>query len=74
MRLHVSGLGLDCDEEWLAKILGEYGNLRSLNLARDKTKNTCRGHAFCEFETELETQNCINGLNNRVIGSTGYII
>lgn len=69
MRLFVSGLSPDTDDEWLKRVLGEYGNLRSLTVAREKGRPTCKGFAYCEFDTELEMTNCINGLNNKVVGS-----
>ncbi|CAD8062901.1 unnamed protein product [Paramecium primaurelia] len=66
-KLFVCGLAPDTDNDALANILSEYGSLKSLNVVRD-IKNVCKGFAFCEFETDLETQNCVNGLNNKVIG------
>lgn len=52
--MFVCGLAPDTDNDALARILGEYGNLKFLNVVRD-CNHVCKGFAFCEFETDLET-------------------
>lgn len=38
----------------MSKILGEFGNLKSLYIVREKERNLAK-YAFCEFETEAES-------------------
>lgn len=69
LKVYVGGLGPEIDEEYLIRILSEYGSLKSLHIVRERLTNVSKGYAFCEFESEQEIQNCIAGLNNKVVGN-----
>ncbi|HEU4469938.1 MAG TPA: RNA-binding protein [Flavisolibacter sp.] len=64
MNLHISNLSLDVLEYDLQRLFAPFGEIRSVDLVRDKLNNRSRGRAFIDMPVEkegLKAQAALNG-------------
>lgn len=67
MNIYVGNLSYKVDEEDLTGIFGEYGDVSSVKLIKDKFTGSSKGFGFIEMANAEEGQNAIAELNNAEI-------
>lgn len=67
MNIYVGNLSFDATEHDLEQAFGEYGDLRSVNIIKDRDTGRSRGFAFVEFRDGQHGQEAIEGLNLKEI-------
>jgi len=63
MNIHVSNLNLNVLESDLQRIFSLYGEVKSVELVRDKLNNRSKGRAFIDMPVDKEGQKAILQLN-----------
>jgi RNA recognition motif-containing protein len=63
MNIHVTNLNLNLIESDLRRLFMPFGEIRSIELVRDKVSNRSRGRAFIDMPVEKEGQKAIVGLD-----------
>ena len=63
MNIHVSNLNLNLIESDLQRIFAPFGEIKSVQLIRDKLNNRSRGRAFIEMPVEKEGRKAIISLH-----------
>ena len=67
--MHVSNLNLNLIESDLQRMFAHYGEVKSIELIRDKWSNRSKGTAFIDMPVEYEGQRALSNLNgNEVMG------
>lgn len=67
MNIYVSNLSNDTTEEDLKKIFGEYGEVTSINLIKDRNTGESKGFAFIQILGKSKAWDAINGLNQKEV-------
>jgi RNA recognition motif-containing protein len=75
MNIRVTNLNLNLIESDLQRLFTPFGEIRSIELIRDKLTNRFRGRAFIDMPVEKEGRNAIASLHGflfagKVIGAT----
>lgn len=65
MNIYVGNLSYEVTEEDLQAAFGEFGQVTTVNLIKDKYTGRSRGFGFVEMPTEAEGQSAIDGLNGK---------
>lgn len=65
MNIYVGNLSYEVTEEDLQSAFGEFGQVTTVNLIKDKYTGRSRGFGFVEMPTETEAQSAIDGLNGK---------
>lgn len=63
MNIHVRNLNLNLIESDLQRLFTPFGEIRSIELIRDKLNNRSRGRAFIDMPVEKEGQKAIASLH-----------
>lgn len=63
MNIHVANLNLNLIESDLQRLFTPYGEVKSIELVRDKLNNRSRGRAFINMPVEKEGELAIENLN-----------
>jgi RNA recognition motif-containing protein len=63
MNIHVTNLNLNLIESDLRRLFAPFGEIRSVELVRDKLNNRSRGRAFIDMPVEKEGQLAILSLH-----------
>lgn len=63
MNIHISNLNLSLIESDLQRLFVPYGEVKSVQLVRDKLNNRSRGRAFIDMPVEKEGQKAILDLD-----------
>ncbi len=68
MRLYVGNLNYNTSEDELREIFGEYGEVVSVALIRDRETGRAKGFGFVEFADEESGRTAITALDGKQIG------
>ena len=63
MNLYVGNLSFDTTESDLESAFGEYGQVKSTNIVKDRETGRSRGFAFVEMADRQDANQAIEGLN-----------
>lgn len=66
MKIYVSNLSFDVQNEDLSTLFSEYGTISSVNIIMDKFTNRSRGFAFVEMPDE-DAAKAINALDGKSV-------
>lgn len=67
MNIFVGNLSFETSEDELRVAFAEFGEIKSINILKDRYTNQPRGFGFVEMSTDAETKAAIEGLNGRTI-------
>ena len=62
-KLFIGNLPFSMTEEQLTALFGEYGQVESLNIVKDKFNGRSKGFGFVEYTNEEEAQKAITALD-----------
>ena len=65
MNIHVSNLNLNLTESDLQRMFAPFGEIKLIELVRDKLNNRSRGRAYISMPVEKEGRNAIQNLNGQ---------
>ncbi|KAJ3119886.1 hypothetical protein HK098_005077 [Nowakowskiella sp. JEL0407] len=65
--LFAGNLSYTATEDDLGEIFGEYGNIKSCRLPKDRVSGALKGFGYIEFDTVQEAQAAVEGLNGQNI-------
>ncbi|MBN2030357.1 RNA-binding protein [bacterium] len=65
MNIYVGNLSRDVSEDDLKDVFEAFGQLKSVNIVKDKYSGEPRGFGFVEMPSKDEAQSAINGLNGK---------
>ena len=63
MNIYVGNLNYNLSEEDLEKVFGEYGEVTSVKIIRDKYTDQSKGFGFIEMADDAAAQKAIDELN-----------
>jgi RNA recognition motif-containing protein len=63
MNIHITNLNLNLIESDLRRLFTPFGEIRSIELVRDKVNNRSRGRAFIDMPVEKEGKQAIASLH-----------
>jgi RNA recognition motif-containing protein len=63
MNIYVGNLSQQANEEDLREAFGAFGNVKSVNIIKEKFSGVSRGFAFVEMEVTTEAQTAMQELN-----------
>lgn len=67
-KVYIGNLPYSVNEEELQSLLAQYGNVKSLNVIKDKFTGDSKGFAFAEFDSKEEMDEAISGLDGKDFG------
>ncbi|MCR9293937.1 MAG: RNA-binding protein [bacterium] len=67
MNIYVGNLSFNATEEDLENAFGEYGEVTSVNIIKDRDTGRSRGFAFVEMRDGKSAQDAIEGVNLKEI-------
>jgi len=67
MNIFVGNLSFDTTEDDLRTAFAAFGEVKSVNILKDKFTNQPRGFGFVEMMTDAESQAAIEGLHGKTI-------
>lgn len=67
MNIYVGNLSFDATESDLERAFGEFGEVTSVNVIKDRETGRPRGFAFVEMGDKESGEKAIEGLNNQEI-------
>jgi RNA recognition motif-containing protein len=62
-KLYVGGLAYSVTDQELNNLCGQYGNVESAIVVKDRETNNSRGFGFVEMSTQEEAEKAIQALN-----------
>ncbi|MBN1687166.1 MAG: RNA-binding protein [Spirochaetales bacterium] len=62
-KLYVGGLSYSVTDQELSELFGQYGNVESASVVKDRDTNNSRGFGFVEMSTQEEAEKAIKGLD-----------
>ncbi len=65
MNIYVGNLSYEVTEEDLQLAFGEFGQIESINIIKDKYSGESKGFGFVEMPSKGEAQSAIDGLNGK---------
>ncbi|GIW98803.1 MAG: hypothetical protein KatS3mg111_2136 [Pirellulaceae bacterium] len=63
MNIYVGNLSFNATEQDLETAFGEYGDVKSVNIIKDRDTGRSRGFAFVEMHDRNDGREAIDGLN-----------
>ena len=63
MQIYVGNLSYDATEEALEQAFSQYGDVKSVNIVKDRETGRSRGFGFIEMSDSQAGQQAIEGLN-----------
>ena len=63
MNIYVGNLSFQADEQSLAELFAEYGEVRSARIITDRETGRSKGFAFVEMSSDDDARNAISALN-----------
>ncbi|MCK5453142.1 MAG: RNA-binding protein [Calditrichia bacterium] len=74
MNIYIGNLSQQTNEEDLRKAFEAFGNVKSVNIIKDKFSGVSKGFAFVEIEAKSEAQAAIQELNGSELKGTSIIV
>jgi RNA recognition motif-containing protein len=74
MNIYIGNLTQQASDEDLRKAFEAFGNVKSVNIIKDKFSGTSKGFGFVEMETKTEAQAAIQDLNGSELKGTKIIV
>ena len=66
-KIYVGNLSFSMDDQAVADIFAEFGNVESARIITDRDTGRSKGFGFVEMSTDAEAEAAINGLNGREV-------
>jgi len=63
MKIFITGLPLEVGEEELTAVFGDFGQVKSLRIIKDRETNQSRGFGFVEMPNDEEAKEAIKRMN-----------
>lgn len=63
MKIFITGLPLEVGEEELTAVFGDFGQVKSLRIIKDRETNQSRGFGFVEMPNDDEAKEAIKRMN-----------
>ncbi|RMF44905.1 MAG: RNA-binding protein [Planctomycetota bacterium] len=67
MNIYVGNLSFDATEQDLEQTFGQYGDVKSVNIIKDRDTGRSRGFAFVEMHDKNDGRDAIDGVNDTEI-------
>jgi len=74
MNIYVGNLSFDATEADLENAFNEFGDVRSVNIIKDRDTGRSRGFAFVEMNDQQAGQQAIDALNNQQIAGRAVTV
>jgi cold-inducible RNA-binding protein len=74
MNIYVGNLSFSTTETELEEAFGEYGQVKAVNIVKDRDTGRSRGFAFVEMRDAREGRDAIEGVNLRNIGGRSITV
>ena len=74
MNIYVGNLSFDATENDLEHAFGEYGQVKSVNIVKDRDTGRSRGFAFIEMRDMQEGRDAVKGVNQREIAGRSVTV
>lgn len=74
MNIYIGNLAQQASDTDLRKAFEAFGNVKSVNIIKDKFSGTSKGFGFVEMETKTEAQAAIQDLNGSELKGTKIIV
>ena len=74
MNIYVGNLSFDASENDLEDSFGEYGEVASVKVIKDRDTGRSRGFAFVEMRDRSDAQNAIDGMNLKEIAGRSITV
>ncbi len=74
MNIYVGNLSFDATESDIEKAFGEYGEVQTVNIVKDRATGRSRGFGFVEMNDAQAAQQAINGLNTKEIAGRAVTV
>lgn len=74
MNIYVGNLSFNATEADLEAAFGEYGQVKSVNIVKDRETGRSRGFAFVEMQDAKEGRDAIEGVNLRQIAGRAITV
>lgn len=63
MNIYIGNLNYRMNENELAELLSEFGNVRSIRIIKDRETGRSKGFAFVEMDDKADAEKAISTLN-----------
>ena len=74
MNIYVGNLPYNATEDEVRQAFGEYGQVASVALIKDKVTGQPRGFGFVEMPDDEEAQNAIEAMNGRAFKNRSLVV
>jgi len=74
MKLYVGNLSFDADQETLAEMFREHGEVTSVNLITDRETGRSRGFGFVEMPSKKEALTAMNALADKEVNGRVLVV
>jgi RNA recognition motif-containing protein len=74
MNIYVGNLSFDATETDVENAFGEFGDVQSVNIIKDRDTGRSRGFAFVEMRDNQAGQDAIEGLNEQQIAGRNVTV
>ncbi len=74
MNIYVGNLSFDATETDVENAFGEFGDVQSVNIIKDRDTGRSRGFAFVEMRVNQAGQDAIEGLNEQQIAGRNVTV
>ena len=74
MNIYVGNLSFDATEADVENAFGEFGDVQSVNIIKDRDTGRSRGFAFVEMRDNQAGQDAIEGLNEQQIAGRNVTV
>jgi RNA recognition motif-containing protein len=74
MNIYVGNISFETTETDLEQAFSQYGDVKSVNIIKDRDTGRSRGFAFVEMRDSQAGQQAINGLNNQQIAGRAVTV
>jgi RNA recognition motif-containing protein len=74
MKLYVGRLPYQTDDNQLADLFAQYGEVISANIITDRETGRSRGFGFVEMSSDEEARNAMNNLNDSVLEGRNIVV
>ena len=73
-KLFIGGLKAGTDEMALARLVGPYGDIMTIQIVRDKFSGQPKGFAFVEMVSREAADHAIDGLDGKIVDGNELVV